>query len=135
MKIFLHFKTQLLPNIISYLTNCLLSISNAYLGPVDAHCLSSSAVQFLPVELGSPAVVLLLRVLQPIRIRGLPLLIKVPATLVSQLWLLKKVRALALPPSCIWRNCCHVQFVSRLVDLEKGVYNQKHSKILPYQLV
>ena len=41
----------------------LLSIANAYLGPVDAHCLSSSAVQFLPVELGSPAVVLLLRIL------------------------------------------------------------------------
>ena len=54
------------------------------------------------------------------KVKRFPFLIKVPATLVSQLWLLKKVRALALPPSCIWRNCCHVQFVSRLVDLERG---------------
>lgn len=41
------------------------------------------------------------------------------ASVLVQLWARKNCAALAFPPTCIWRNCCQVQFVSRLVLLTK----------------
>ena len=93
-----------------------------YFSPMYAHCLGSQAVQLLPVKLGRPTVVLLLSVLRTIALQDkIPNRLEFAVTLVSQLWLRKKVRALALPPSCIWRSCCQVQFVSRFVDLAKKI--------------